>query len=162
MSIRYWSTQRPVDIGTYPKPKGNDIVNIVNFDERCRVTEIGRMAWGYIEYAQALPEGLAEEYELISEADMPPYMAIGNVKRREYAIVPRETVCEIALEESNIMLLDEGLPYRLFVGTTNRDVSAIGLIVDAFGVCDLKAAHRAWRVWKQTAEAEATEAAAVA
>ena len=31
---RYYSTQRPVDLGTFPKPPGNAPVEIINFDER--------------------------------------------------------------------------------------------------------------------------------
>ena len=43
---RYYSTQRPVDLGTFPKPPGNAPVEIINFDER-RMVEGGTMrAWG--------------------------------------------------------------------------------------------------------------------
>ena len=45
----YFSTERPVSIGTYPKPQGNSVNAIVNFDEAIFVAEIGRTAWGYIE-----------------------------------------------------------------------------------------------------------------
>ena len=37
---RYYSTQRPVDLGTFPKPPGNVPVEIINFDER-RMAEAG-------------------------------------------------------------------------------------------------------------------------
>ena len=40
---RYYSTQRPVDLGTFPKPPGNAPVEIINFDER-RMVEGGTMA----------------------------------------------------------------------------------------------------------------------
>lgn len=39
---RYYSTQRPVDLGTFPKPPGNAPVEIINFDER-RMVEGGTM-----------------------------------------------------------------------------------------------------------------------
>lgn len=43
---RYYSTQRPVDLGTFPKSPGNAPVEIINFDER-RMVEGGTMrAWG--------------------------------------------------------------------------------------------------------------------
>ena len=51
MKYRYYSTQRPVSAGTYPKPKDNPAMLIHNYNERQYVTEIGRLAWGYIEYA---------------------------------------------------------------------------------------------------------------
>ena len=44
--MKYFSTLRPVSIGTYPKPQGNRIDAIVNFDEAIFVAEIGRIAWG--------------------------------------------------------------------------------------------------------------------
>ncbi len=41
---RYYSTQRPVDIGTYPKPDGNAPLVIVNYDcdRRRPVVRMGR------------------------------------------------------------------------------------------------------------------------
>ena len=61
----YFSTERPVSIGTYPKPQGNRIDAIVNFDEAIFVAEIGRPAWGYIEYAHPLTAEHTAAYELI-------------------------------------------------------------------------------------------------
>ena len=45
---RYYSTQRPVDIGTYPKLPDNQPLSIVNYDDdRRRPVADGRlMAWG--------------------------------------------------------------------------------------------------------------------
>ena len=50
---RYYSTQRPVDIGTYPKPPDNQPLSIVNYDDdRRRPVADGRlMAWGELTYA---------------------------------------------------------------------------------------------------------------
>ena len=63
--MKYFSTERPVSIGTYPKPQGNRVDAIVNFDEAIFVAEIGRPAWGYIEYAYPLTAEQAAAYELI-------------------------------------------------------------------------------------------------
>ena len=56
---RYYSTQRPVDLGTFPKPPGNAPVEIINFDER-RMVEGARCGhyqrWGL--YAGNGPERL--------------------------------------------------------------------------------------------------------
>ena len=52
--MRYYSTQRPIMPGSYPKPAGNPVVEIRNFDARVFCGEIGREVWGYIEYEQAL------------------------------------------------------------------------------------------------------------
>ena len=62
--FRYYSTQRPVDIGTFPKPPGNKVVEIVNFDKRIPVENGTMRAWGYIEYQKPLTEQQADDYEL--------------------------------------------------------------------------------------------------
>lgn len=47
---RYYSTLRPVGPGTFPgRPE-----SITNFDDRTYCEEIGREAWGYIEYKEPL------------------------------------------------------------------------------------------------------------
>lgn len=54
MKYKYYSTQRPVMPGTYPKPKDNPAMLIHNFEKREYVPEIGRLAWGYVEYDKPL------------------------------------------------------------------------------------------------------------
>ena len=63
---RYYSTQRPVDMGTYPKPPDNQPLSIVNYDDdRRRPVADGRlMAWGELTYAKPLTEKQMEDYEL--------------------------------------------------------------------------------------------------
>lgn len=61
---RYYSKLRPISIGTFPKPIGNKITDMVNFDERTEIDGIG-MAWGYIEYEQDLSKEDADKYELV-------------------------------------------------------------------------------------------------
>ena len=60
---RYYSTQRPVSIGTYPKENG-DPVNIVNFDRREPVDGGKMQAWGYLEYSEPLTAKQQAAYEL--------------------------------------------------------------------------------------------------
>ena len=40
---RYYSTQRPVDIGTYPKDPDNPLTGFLNYDERAQVVGIWEM-----------------------------------------------------------------------------------------------------------------------
>ena len=65
--MRYYSTQRPVAPGTFPKPKGNRVLEIHNFDKRIYREEAGRNAWGYIDYEKPLSEKEATDYELVKE-----------------------------------------------------------------------------------------------
>lgn len=62
-SVRYYSPHRPVVPGTYPKSQR--VVNIVNFDAPEFIEEIGRCAWGYIDYAVTLAPHDAKQYELL-------------------------------------------------------------------------------------------------
>ena len=65
MAYRYWSTQRPVAPGTFPKPNGNKVTFIHNFYKRTYWIPIERQAWGWIEYEKPLTEKEWRGYELI-------------------------------------------------------------------------------------------------
>ena len=73
--MRYYSTQRPVAPGTFPKPEGNKILDIHNYDRKTYCPEIGGEAWGYIDFAQPLPEGEAQKWEL-TQAGMKTYWCV--------------------------------------------------------------------------------------
>ena len=62
-TVRYYSTQRPVAPGTFPKTQ--KVKDIVNFDRRQQIPEINHEAWGYIEYEAPLDADEANRYELI-------------------------------------------------------------------------------------------------
>ncbi len=61
--MRYYSTQRPVCPGTFPK--GYKVDEIHNFDRRTFCKEIDREAWGYIDFAEIIPDDVARQYELV-------------------------------------------------------------------------------------------------
>ena len=65
--MRYYSTQRPVVPGSYPKPIGNTVKEVVNFDERTFCPTIGREAWGYIDYELPLSPVIARDMELVQD-----------------------------------------------------------------------------------------------
>ena len=67
----YYSTQRPVDIGTYPKPSDNPPIEIKNFDTRIPVEDGTFMAWGTITYAKPLSTEDAGNHELRSSRENP-------------------------------------------------------------------------------------------
>ena len=67
MSYRYYSSQRPVSPGSFPKPVGNRVLEIVNFDSRKPCYDANCDAWGYIEYEKPLGKELARCYELVKQ-----------------------------------------------------------------------------------------------
>ena len=60
--FRYYSTMRPVMLGGFPKKEL--VEKIENFDTKTFCEEIGREAWGYIEYREQLTKEEADAYEL--------------------------------------------------------------------------------------------------
>lgn len=60
---KYYSTQRPVDIGTFPKTESGP-AEIVNFDQRDSVENGRFQAWGYLLYTAPLTEKQIYDYEL--------------------------------------------------------------------------------------------------
>lgn len=62
MLYSYYSTQRPISIGTYPKW---GLIEFENYDERTYIEDIGKEAWGQLIYDRKLsPEELCD-YELV-------------------------------------------------------------------------------------------------
>lgn len=59
---KYYSTLRPVSIGTYPK---DGMVKFRNYNKRVPVPEIDREAWGEIYYNRELTEKEAFSYDLV-------------------------------------------------------------------------------------------------
>lgn len=59
--MRYYSILRPVGLGTYPREGAEQIRN---YDCRQYVQEIGREAWGYIDYSRELTAQEMAAYEL--------------------------------------------------------------------------------------------------
>lgn len=61
---RYYLTQRPPAPGTFPgKPHGMEA-----YDAKRYIDEIGRSAWGWVEYQEPLSEGQISDYELTTVA----------------------------------------------------------------------------------------------
>lgn len=61
---KYYSPQRPVAPGTFPKPKGNAPDEIVNYDQRVPVEGGAFLAWGHLTYTKPLTEKQVSDYEL--------------------------------------------------------------------------------------------------
>lgn len=63
---KYYSTQRPVDLMTYPDPPNNRPVEIKNYDCDFRIPVPGEAfrAWGELTYAKPLTDKQMDDYEL--------------------------------------------------------------------------------------------------
>ena len=59
-TTRYYLTQRPPSPGTFPGTP----IGMATFEKKKYVEEIGRQAWGWVEYQEPLTEKQADEYEL--------------------------------------------------------------------------------------------------
>lgn len=65
MPYRYYSVHRPVGPGTFPKPAGNKVTNLWNFDRPIFCEQIGREAWGYVDYEKPVPVDMLRSYEMM-------------------------------------------------------------------------------------------------
>ena len=72
----YFSTQRPVDIGTFPKT-ANGPLSFVNFDERLPVEDGAFRAWGILTYSAPLTEKQMDDYELRAASGNPDVLDKG-------------------------------------------------------------------------------------
>ena len=68
---KYYSTQWPVDIGTFPKPPHNAPDEIVNYDQRVPVEGGAFLAWGHLTYTKPLTEKAVAACELRPAPDNP-------------------------------------------------------------------------------------------
>ena len=68
---RYYSTPRPVDIGTYPKEPDNPLVGFLNYDDRISVEHGAFRAWGEVMYRAPLTQDELYQYELRPSRDNP-------------------------------------------------------------------------------------------
>ena len=69
--FKYYSTQRPVDIGTFPKPPRNAPDEIVNYDQRVPVENGAFLAWGHLTSTRPLTKRQTSDYELRPAPDNP-------------------------------------------------------------------------------------------
>lgn len=106
---RYYSTMRPVMPGGFPKRQ--EVMEIRNFDNREYVEEIGRDAWGYIEYAEPITEKEAEEYELVPAKKRTWYCVTSSFDDRGRVTAAITNTCEAVLK-----------PESTFVSTRMKDI----------------------------------------
>ena len=76
--FKYYSTQRPVDIATYPRPKDNLPVAHLNYNTRQPVEGESFRAWGELWYPHPLTEKQMADYEIKKLGCMPE--TLFNVK----------------------------------------------------------------------------------
>jgi len=81
-AYKYYSTMRPVDIGTFPKAP-NGPIRITNYDMRVDVEADTFKAWGYLIYDTPLTEKQISDYELRPAPGNPDVQRSHNVIDRD-------------------------------------------------------------------------------
>jgi hypothetical protein len=76
---KYYSTQRPIDIGTLPRTETAP-ARIVNFDEREWREDATFKAWGYAAYDKPLTAKQIDDYELRAASDNPDRLQIAPIQ----------------------------------------------------------------------------------
>ena len=96
MVFKYYSTQRPIDIGTYPKLPNDPQVEMTFLSGRQPVESGTVLAWGVLAYNAPLSPKQIEDYELRPARDNPDIkermsvqaQAVGAWERRNH--IPEE------------------------------------------------------------------------
>lgn len=63
MQYTYYLTERPLDIGTYPKKP--TYLSGEGFDKKLYIMSIDRYAWGWVSYSEPLTAEEVKQYELV-------------------------------------------------------------------------------------------------
>ncbi len=93
----YYSTQRPIDIGTFPNQSDNQPTNIQNFDGRTPVEDGAFMAWGVLTYAKPLTADEVTRFELRpSRRNLDVYQAMFE---QAQIVGPWEQKCKFPAEK---------------------------------------------------------------
>lgn len=96
MKYKYYSTQRPIDIGTYPKPPEAPEVELVFYAQRTPVENGAALAWGELIYDAPLTPEQVSNYELRPSRENPDIrermsvqaQAVGTWEKRNH--IPAE------------------------------------------------------------------------
>lgn len=97
--VRYYSTQRPVLPGGFPKKA--EAEKIENFGTKTFCEEIGREAWGYIEYGSSLTKDEADSYELVPSGTKAYYCVTTSVNDKGKVIAAITNVIDAACKPEN-------------------------------------------------------------
>ena len=104
----YYSTQRPVSVWTYPNGK---VKEIHNFDNKTYCEDIGREAYGYIDYDRELSINEIEHWELTPEG-MKTYWCVTTSVDDKGRVVAKITSTVESLSK----------PERSSTSTSRRDI----------------------------------------
>lgn len=107
--MKYYSIYRPIAPGTYPKKDGRE--TIVNFSTSRYCGEVGREAWGYVDYPEPLENEEAESYELVPEG-MKAYWCVTTSVNDRGKVIAHITSS----------ILSNTKPESTFVQTRRRDI----------------------------------------
>lgn len=97
--FRYYSVLRPIVPGSFPK--AGSVEKIENFDTKTFCEEIGRDAWGYIEYSEVLTESEMKAYELVSNEMKTYYCVTTSVDDRGKVIAAITNVVTASSKPEN-------------------------------------------------------------
>ena len=97
--MRYYSTQRPIFPGSFPRKA--EVQRIENFDRKKFCEEIGREAWGMIEYKRELQRAEADAYELVPAGMKLYYCVTSSVNNRGRVVAAITDVIEAVCKPEN-------------------------------------------------------------
>ena len=115
-AYKYYSTQRPVDIGTFPKTE-NGPVRFENFDKREEVEQGQFRTWGYLIYDAPLTAKQIYDYELRPAPDNFDFVIAKNENSQT---VPKPIMEQFA-EAENQVQRGESVPADKKISREDRE-----------------------------------------
>lgn len=124
--MKYYATERPIGPGALPE--GYEPTGVCNFGGKTYVKEIGREAYGYVDYDNAIPEQEAKAYELIPEG-MKVWYSVTSIVRDSGKVTAHITTTKTAIEKpenSHTSLRDKDIYVDWFGSWEEADAFAEG------------------------------------
>ena len=108
---KYYSTLHYIEPGILPKRIANKIDHVENFNDYRYVDEIGRKAWGYIEFAEPISKLIIDNYAdgfvLADERYFYKVTVIMHKDTHEKEVLEIETVIDTVKPEDTKTTIDQ-------------------------------------------------------
>lgn len=144
---KYYSTQRPIEPGSFPNRPDNRVKDIVNYDERVPVEAGAFLAWGELTYEAPLTHEELRAYELRAAAgqELEAESMKATVADNKSRFITLETCGIQCLEmtEQELENINDAIRSEIALGYPQRNKYAYNCILDEKGLlpmtCDIVA-----------------------
>lgn len=140
--FKYYSTQRPIEPGSFPNRPDNRAANIVNYDERRHVENSSFQAWGELTYESPLSQEEVSAYELRAAVGQESLKPATHDKSRFVSLEACGIQC-LEMTEKEMDSINNAILSEIAMGYPQKSKYAYNCILDEKGLlpirCDMVA-----------------------